>query len=430
MTELLSQSCLPDGINLRSQIQIDSFPMNYPNCTKIEGNVDIYGDDINNLDSLISITSFDSRLTIRYNSILSSLNGLSNVTKIGMLDISGDNEFEDLTGLENVDSINSLIIFSSDLTSLNGLNNLTHIGYQIVLYNNKVLNDISALSNIGNYLDYLEIRENDSLHSLTGLENLNSVGVLAIIYSPAITDLTGLDNIDSIMRQFDVNVTSITDCYPLSNLTYVGDHVGFSSNLELTNFSGLENLNSIGGSLIINDNFKLSSLTGLDNLDSINGDLIISGNDSLTDISALENLNTDSIIDLEILGNHLLSECEIESVCNYLIDPNGEVDIYSNMQGCNSQEEVENACLLGTLQTSENNPQFLIYPNPTKSQITISNKNEITINEVIIYNQFGQKVFQQNIITNKIDISMLCQGIYILEIVTDNNMIREKLIIN
>ncbi len=36
-----AQSCLPQGITFSTQNQIDSFPINYPNCTVIEGEVTI-----------------------------------------------------------------------------------------------------------------------------------------------------------------------------------------------------------------------------------------------------------------------------------------------------------------------------------------------------------------------------------------------------
>ncbi len=55
-----SQTCLPDGLNFTTQAQIDSFPVNFPTCTKIVGNV-----DINNLDSLIQVTSFERELDLR-----------------------------------------------------------------------------------------------------------------------------------------------------------------------------------------------------------------------------------------------------------------------------------------------------------------------------------------------------------------------------
>jgi len=47
---LLSQGCLPEGITFTTQAQIDSFPINYPGCTEIEGDVGIVGDDIYNLN--------------------------------------------------------------------------------------------------------------------------------------------------------------------------------------------------------------------------------------------------------------------------------------------------------------------------------------------------------------------------------------------
>jgi len=37
----ISQGCLPEGITFTTQAQIDSFQINYPGCTKIEGNVNI-----------------------------------------------------------------------------------------------------------------------------------------------------------------------------------------------------------------------------------------------------------------------------------------------------------------------------------------------------------------------------------------------------
>ncbi len=35
----MAQSCLPDGITFETQAQIDSFQVNYPGCTEVEGNV-------------------------------------------------------------------------------------------------------------------------------------------------------------------------------------------------------------------------------------------------------------------------------------------------------------------------------------------------------------------------------------------------------
>lgn len=59
---LEAQSCLPEGITFSTQAHIDSFQTLYPNCTEIEGDVLIEGDDITNLDSLNVITSVGGNL--------------------------------------------------------------------------------------------------------------------------------------------------------------------------------------------------------------------------------------------------------------------------------------------------------------------------------------------------------------------------------
>jgi hypothetical protein len=49
---VLAQPCLPGGITFSTQEQINNFQTNYPNCTEIEGDVIIGGDDISNLNGL------------------------------------------------------------------------------------------------------------------------------------------------------------------------------------------------------------------------------------------------------------------------------------------------------------------------------------------------------------------------------------------
>ncbi|MCD4774233.1 MAG: T9SS type A sorting domain-containing protein, partial [Bacteroidales bacterium] len=73
--------------------------------------------------------------------------------------------------------------------------------------------------------------------------------------------------------------------------------------------------------------------------------------------------------------------------------------------------------------------EFSIFPNPAKNEIYISGKEGIIIKEVNIYNQLGQKIISEKRMTNVIDVSMLRQGIYIIELVLNNSRIREKLMV-
>ena len=314
----LSQGCLPNGITFTSQIEIDNFQTNNPNCTEIEGDVIIEGNDITNL------------------------NGLSVLTTIG-----GD------LWINN----------SNSLTSLTGLDNVTFIGEHVVIY------------------------KNNTLTSLTGLEGLTSIGgELAIgIYS--------------------------------------------GGNPALTSLTGLEGITSIGGAIYIRHNLTLTSLTGLNNVTSIEGLLGIVNNTALTSLSGLDNIDAASINDLRIYWNSSLSTCEVQSVCAYLASPGGAIDIYDNAAGCNSQDEVDEACwFVGIV---ENNPstEFSIYPNPVRKEVFISINNGGIIKELNIYNQIGQKVINTNSLTSSIDVSMLRQGMYVIELIVNDVKIRNKLII-
>src|SRR5687767_1272471 len=84
-----AQNCLPTGIQFTTQAEIDNFPVNYPGCKVIEGDVCI-GDctapylpsDIKNLDSLVQLTSVKGNIIISANPSLLSLDGLQNLTVI------------------------------------------------------------------------------------------------------------------------------------------------------------------------------------------------------------------------------------------------------------------------------------------------------------------------------------------------------------
>ena len=425
-------TCLPNGIGIRRQTQIDSFQINYPKCTRIQGNVDIYGPDITNLDSLYTVNKMDGDLTIRVNPLLDDLSGLSNVTSVGGLDIFGQNGFSDLSGLEKLDSIHGslMILDTYILDSLNGLDSLSYVAYHITIRRNQQLKDISALSKIGSTVYYVTISDNDSLLSLNGLNNIDTVnGGFYVFNNFQMESLEGCESIKLIGSGFWlIGNDSLEDCSQLSNLTSVGEEVWIERNDRLIDFSGLENLTSIGGFLYIMDHENLETLHGLENLDSINGELAIKYNDVLVDISSVENIHSESIVDLTIRQNPLLSNCAIESICDYLADPNGEIEILSNAQNCNSQAEVEYACLVGTFPISEKDSQFSIYPNPTISELNYT-LPDFLILKLNIYNQFGQVVLSEFKPATSIDVSSLNPGIYIVELVTNSTRFIEKIII-
>ncbi|MGJ8743461.1 T9SS type A sorting domain-containing protein [Polaribacter sp.] len=72
--------------------------------------------------------------------------------------------------------------------------------------------------------------------------------------------------------------------------------------------------------------------------------------------------------------------------------------------------------------------QISIYPNPAKEFVQISTNETIT--GIAIYNLIGKKVISSNnLINNKIDVSNLSKGIYVLKVMSNNLLGSRKIII-
>jgi len=419
--------CLPEGITFNTQNQIDSFQINNPGCTEIEGYVEINGGDITNLDGLNVLTAFGGNVWIKCNTALTSFTGLDNLTFIGGdLLIMQNIALVSLAGLENLNYIMGDMEFGSMfssglgnplLTNLIGLNNLDSIGGSLGFY------------------------DNGALTSLTGLESLISIGgTLSIgssygIGNPSLSSLTGLNNLASIgSNLFIIENDSLHSLEGLNNLNSIGLVVDISGNSSLTSLSGLENLISIGMHLIIGNNWSqgnpsLTNLTGLINLNSIGGMIRVYDNEVLTSLLGLDNIAAGSIDDLDIIYNSSLSTCAVQSICDYLANPTGTISIHDNAIGCNSQQEVEDACEALPVENINFEEGLSIYPNPANQEVFISISNGVVITEITIYNQIGQKVLHHKSVNQPIDVSMLRQGMYIIEVAFGSKNARRKLIV-
>jgi hypothetical protein len=359
-----SQGCLPEGITFTYQEQIDNFQANYPGCTEIEGNLEIG-------------------------------------------EIGNPTDIADLQGLNVITSILGYlkIVSNPNLTSLNGLNNLITIG------------------------GYLQISGNYNLMSVTGIENLTTVGEHILINANYdLTNLSGLENLAFIGDGFDISYNHVLKSLAdFENLISIGGRLYIYENDSLTSLTGLEHLTSLGWWLMIIGNNSLTNLENLVNLTSIGGGLSISDNDALTSLMGLQNIQENSFIHLYIQQNLLLSDCDVQSICNYLASPYGIVSIHDNAPGCNSQEEVLDAC---ENDIEENIlAKLSLFPNPATNFITINIKEGITIEQAIIYNHLGQKALVAVPVNNTVDISGLRPGIYFIEVITSESRLGTKLVI-
>lgn len=309
-TAILGQ-CPEGDVILIGQSDIDNFETLYPNCEAIEEFLIIQGNDV-----------------------------------------------VDLSPLDNINSVGSILIDDTSLTSMQGLDALTITGLTnqdafIVIDNNSMLQDVQFLSNYTvNVPIVFLIRDMSALTSLEGAENITE---FITIY---------LDNNDAL--------TSLAD---LS-----------------------ENLNIIGG-------LVQSPL------------LYIVDNANLSDISRLDTAQWNNALTAEINNNALLSVCENNLVCTLV--ENNLIAIQDNAPGCNSTIEVGAACENLAINTFEEST-IRIYPNPVTDILVVSDLNEFDIKNISIYSSSGEKLKETNV--SRIDLSDFASGIYFVKISTKNGM--------
>lgn len=386
---LLFAQCPQGAITIiSSQADIDNFPVNYPNCTELDGGLTITGGNIVNLYGLSQLTSIGGDLNFLYTVQLSSLAGMDGLTAVG----------GNLSLTENY-----------TLTSTMGLNNLETIGGYLVIYKNNFIPNLAGFSSLVSVGNDVAIGYNTGLTSFSGLENLTSVGnVFDIDHNPVLSSISGLES-----------------------LATVGGYLAIQYCDVLSSVDGLEALTSVGGDLSIHNNSAISSVAGLESLTSIGGEFSIRNNPELTSLAGLDNIEANSITDLKIYSNTMLSTCEVLSVCNYLGSPNGVVLINNNASGCNSLQELEEACVWVSLDEFDESQSISIYPNPASSTITIERSGTHSSEaRLIISNTCGQQVIMQKIKDKKLtlDISDLPAGIYIVMVFDEDMVVVEKLV--
>jgi len=394
------QSCLPEGIVFFLQEQIDNFQTNYPNCTQIEGDVEIWGSSITNLNGLSVVTSIGGYFSIFNTDSLSNLTGMEGLTSIGeSLQVGywntlGQSGLIDLTGLENLTSVagNVLIMNCKLLTSLTGLEGLTSIG------------------------GILQISDNPALTSFTALINVTSIGGDFITFETSISDFTGLNHLTFIGRDLDIESSHLlSSLNGLESLYSIGRDLKIINNNTLVGVSGVNNLTHIGGGIDIWMNNALTNLEGLINVTSIGGTLFIWFNPVLNSLVGLDNIDPGSVESLIISRNPTLSTCEVQSICDLLANPGSNIQIHDNATGCNNPAEVEAACAAISVENLTNDKVFAIFPNPSAGFIYFKfDSDQSGPWEVRLTNALGTRIKSIRVSDpdEAVDISDLPTGIY------------------
>ena len=470
---LIWGQCPTTPITLSSQAEIDSFITDYPGCTQLAVNLTLDGADITPLST---ITEIEGSLLIN-NTSLNSLNGFENLISIGELSIVNNSLLSSLSGLDNLIEICldpyetaisisnnpqlvSIDVFSSvtngcvdyiyiqnneSLQSLDGLTNFQPTENVSITNNNSIVN-LEGLSGLG-FTRYLTIKDNSSLTSISGLgislhvsfdfiiENnvslvtidiANPIGISFLI----INDNTNLEYINGAsFVPYNDPMVVISNNPQLEVIAPFGNTNGLYR-YEIHNNDSLPNLGFLEGhtqleGLKITDNDALTSFEGF-NIETIlvAFDLIIEDNDVLNNIIDMQIVDLSPLNELRIKNNPNLSICDAPSICNYL-EQGGSSIIENNAVGCNSIAEVEAACLLSVSEV-DLYTSISLYPNPVSEIIQIQASEGITIQKMTLFSILGQLL--ESTSEKSINVSSLSEGIYLLEITTDQGILSKKIV--
>jgi hypothetical protein len=330
--------------------------------------------------------------------MLSNLSGLNYLNYVGE-----DLEVRycpNLTSLEGVDSLEvikrELIISHSDsLTDLTGIENLDTLG-GLSLYFNKALTSIGELELSFNAISTLYVLGNDNLHDFSGLEGINEITSHCFVEdNPQIVDFSGLDSVTYIRDLWVKDNPSLISFEGLENLSSIKYSIVIWNNDSLFNLTGLENLSSAEIGILIRDNDTLNSIEQLSNLSTCEN-LTINNNPNLSSLAGIDNIDAATIGTLYIMDNARLSLCHVQSICDYLVSPNGTVSIYNNAPGCNSVEEVEDSCGIVTIAENQLMDRMSVFPNPFTTSTTIEYElYTLSTIHITVYNILGEMVYEE-----------------------------------
>jgi len=269
--------------------------------------------------------------------------------------------------------------------------------------------------------------------NLNGLEVIQKInGSFYIMGVDSLISLHGLQNIDTFPTQlYVIENPRLKNLQGLEGARYASDFV-VSRNDSLINLTGLTNLNYVLGRISFSQNDLLNSLTGLENLITVNGYVVIGSNKILTSLSGIDNIDPNFLVNIFIEDNYQLSHCNVQSICDYLSDPQASSNIEYNTSGCNTRYEVETACGIGIDEKSQNEG-ISIYPNPANDELNLvfDNNELMEGTHIELVNSTGSVVLEQDILQKqtKLNIQNIQPGMYVLKIFRDGEYIFRKVVV-
>jgi len=317
-------TCPSVDIIINSQAELDTFITAFQTCPIFEGSLSLNGTSITDISGLNFLTEIQGSLTLENLDQITSFDALENITSIGgNLNIRRNNlltSFDSWT-LSNLGG--DLDVFSNTLLdNLTGLSSVTEMEF-VTIRNNPELVSLTGLEALVTVNRRISIYSNNKLANLSGLENLDFIGENIQVYSnPTLTDCSVLCTIlENANYGFEPNIyANPSECSSAAEIRFLCNdecpdgNVYFTSQAEIdafvnngtvcdsifgylriegstiTDLSGLSNISYVASYLYVNNCSQLSSLNGLEGITEIGGSLDVRNCDLLTDIDELSTI--------------------------------------------------------------------------------------------------------------------------------------------
>lgn len=226
----------------------------------------------------------------------------------------------DLSLLSGVTSIKSLTISNDSITSLFGIENL-------------------------NSLISLYIDGNDNLISLHGIEKLNLLQSLKISSNKELVSLKGIKKLSSLIKLELYENKKLINFQGIEQLKSLRFLWIFYNN-NLINLQGIGQLDSLTELLISNDN-SLVSLQGINQFNSLTT-LIVEHNDNLTDMQGIEQLG--SLTSLEVSENRKLRSLKMDKLSSLTSLKVSNNDSLTSLNGIEKLNLLKSLTIYGKIQ--------------------------------------------------------------------------------
>jgi hypothetical protein len=438
--------CPITEVYLETQADIDNFAANYPRCSILTNTIWIgaRNSNITNLNGLASITSAQkmsilgtqindfsglsnlvhlTELLLWFNSNIQNLDGLTSLESIGHLEVFVNPSIVDLSGMDSIDTIEEIFLFSNQV-----LADISHFSFletiNILSINNNAISSLAGLENLHTVYEDLLI-SNESLENFNELSGIQAIGgSLKITSTPLLNDVTAFSNIGSLRELYVVNCPSLSSFSGLENIQSISGRLRIGSNNSLIDMSDFRNLNSIGDIDIL-ENDSLESLSGLENLQSVSNRFFIGNNMSLTSIEAISDLSTSDVNEVVLVNNASLAVCNNLFVCTVMTEPSVLKTIFNNDLGCSSRQEVSASCIL-SISDIVLNEAIAVYPNPVSELLQVDVSEGIILERIAVFSILGQQLIHSR--DGVLDFSSLSQGVYFVEVITDQGRVTKKVL--